>query len=165
MKHSWRIFELILSGIQICFGLIILFVVYTTLITYYNVLWINPLIDHKSIIEVAIRKNASLIIVALIAISSGILLTKNIFKGYIMSIITWIMFTVLLVLNSIRIQQRNPLELDLISKIILSFTIVVFIAIVILLNNSSFIEKYKPTKRNWFAIAIITTVITASKFV
>jgi hypothetical protein len=165
MSHRWRIFELIIATIQICFGIVMLFVVYTTLTTYYHTLWINPLIEPKSIIEVALKKNTSLVIVALVAISSGILLIKNKSKGYFMSIITWIMFIVLLVINCFRMHQRDALELHLISKIILILTVLVFIAIAILLNHAVFRQKHKPTKKNWFVIAIIVIAITASKFI
>ncbi len=57
MKHSWRIFELILSGIQIYCGFFILFFVYITCNHYYTFLWKNPLVDHQSIVQMALRKN------------------------------------------------------------------------------------------------------------
>lgn len=165
MKHSWRIFELVLSGIQICFGLVMLLFVYKTIIEYYNILWKNPLIDHISIIEMALRKNAALAIVSLIAISSGILLIKNLSKGWVMSIITWIMLTITLIINSYRMYQHNPLELDLFSKIILSVMVIIFIIILVLLNNTAFTQKYKPTRGKWIAIAVMIVALVATKFV
>ena len=164
MKHSWRMFELILSGIQICFGLLILFFVYLTCNQYYTFLWKNPLVDHQSIVLMALRKNLTLVIVSLITISSAILLIKNLLKGWVMSVITWIMFTITLIINSYRLNQRNPTELDLISKFILGVIVIVFIAIVVTLNNTEFIQKYKPSKNNWIVIVISIVVLTALKF-
>lgn len=165
MKHSWKIFELIISGIQICFGLMILFFVAETILEYYNMLWVNPLIDQKSIIEVALRKNSIQVIVALTAILSGILLIKNLSKGWIMSIITWIMFTILLTISTYRIYQRNPADLDLVSRVIIGFLVIIFITITVMLNNAEFRQKYKPTRSSWIAIAITITALTSAKFV
>ena len=164
MKNSWRIFELILSGIQICSGFVILFFVCITCNEYYTFLWKNPLVDHQSIVLMALRKNLTLIIISLIAISSAILLIKNLLKGWVMSVITWIMFTITLTVNSYRLNQRNPTELDLISKFILGVIITVFITIVFTLNNIEFIQKYKPSKNNWIVIVISIVALTALKF-
>ena len=164
MKHNWRMFEIILSGIQICLGLLILFFVYLTCNQYYTFLWKNPLMDHQSIVQMALRKNLTLVIVSLITISSAILLIKNLLKGWVMSVITWIMFTITLIINSYRLNQRNPTELDLISKFILGVIVIVFIAIVVTLNNTEFIQKYKPSKNNWIVIVISIVVLTALKF-
>lgn len=56
MKHNWRMFEIILSGIQICLGILIWFFVYLTCNQYYTFLWKNPLMDHHSIVQMAVRK-------------------------------------------------------------------------------------------------------------
>jgi hypothetical protein len=164
MKHSWRMFELILSGIQICFGLLILFFVYLTCNQYYTFLWKNPLVDHQSIVLMALRKNLTLVIVSLITISSAILLIKNLLKGWVMSVITWIMLTITLIINSYRLNQSNPGELDLISIFILGIITVVFIAIVFALNNIEFKQKYSPTIKNWIFIVISIVALTALKF-
>lgn len=81
MKHNWRMFEIILSGIQICLGILIWFFVYLTCNQYYTFLWKNPLMDHHSIVQMAVRKNITLVILSLIAISSAILLIKNLSQG------------------------------------------------------------------------------------
>ncbi|TDE54268.1 hypothetical protein [Flavobacterium sp. GT3P67] len=164
MKHNWRVFELILSGIQICCGFLILFFVYITCTEYYSFLWRNPLVDHQSIVQMAFRKNGTLVIVSLIAISSAILLIKNLSKGWVMSVTTWCMFTIILIINSYRLNQSNPNELDLISKFILGIIAVAITTIVVLLNNIEFKQKYNPTKKNWIAIAISIAVLTALKF-
>ncbi|TDE42918.1 hypothetical protein E0I26_12145 [Flavobacterium rhamnosiphilum] len=164
MKHSWRIFEFILSGIQICCGLVILFFVYITCTEYYIFLWKNPLVDHQSIVQMALRTNSTLVIVSLIAISSALLLIKNVSKGWVMSIITWIMFVVILIINSYRLNLLNPSALDLVSKFILGVMAIGFTTIVVLLNNIEFRQKYKPTKNNWIVIAISITALTALKF-
>lgn len=120
--------------------------------------------DHQSIIQMAIRKNITLVFVSLIAISSAILLIKNLSKGWVMSVITWIMLTITLIINSYRLNQSNPNELDLISIFIIGIIIVVFIAIVFALNNIEFKRKYSPTIKNWIFIAISIVVLTALKF-
>jgi hypothetical protein len=120
--------------------------------------------DHQSIIQMAIRKNITLVFVPLIAISSAILLIKNLSKGWVMSVITWIMLTITLIINSYRLNQSNPNELDLISIFIIGIIIVVFIAIVFALNNIEFKRKYSPTIKNWIFIAISIVVLTALKF-
>ncbi|MBE0391494.1 hypothetical protein [Flavobacterium sp. PL002] len=81
MKQNWKIFELIISGIQIFLGIIMLIVVYITITSHYYTLWINPLIDHAAIAEMAFRGNVTLVILALITIFSGILLIKNKING------------------------------------------------------------------------------------
>ena len=164
MKHNWRIFELILSGIQILFGLLIMFFVYLTCNQYYTFLWGNPLVDHQSIVKMAVRKNVTLIIVSVIAISSAIFLIKNLLKGWVMSVTTWFMFTIILIINSYRLKLSNPSELDLISKIILGIITVAFITIILALNNIEFRHKYNPTIKNWLVIAISIIVLTALKF-
>ncbi|WP_338647482.1 hypothetical protein V5J73_02895 [Flavobacterium sp. KS-LB2] len=112
----------------------------------------------------ALRKNLTLVIVSLIAISSAILLIKNLLTGWVMSVITWIMFTITLIINSYRLNQLNPTELDLISKFILGVIVIVFIAIIVTLNNTEFIQKYKPSKNYWIVIVISTVALTALKF-
>ena len=164
MKHSWRIFELILSGIQICCGFFILFFVYITCNHYYTFLWKNPLVDHQSIVQMALRKNVTLVIVSLIAISSAILLIKNLSKGWVMSVTNWFMFTIILIINSYRLNQSNPNDLDLISIFILGIITVIFIAIILALINIEFRQKYNPTIKNWIFIAISIVVLTALKF-
>jgi hypothetical protein len=164
MKHNWRMFEIILSGIQICLGILILFFVSLTCNQYYTFLWKNPLMDHQSIVQMAVRKNITVVILSLIAISSAILLIKNLSKGWVMSVITWIMLTITLIINSYRLNQSKPNELDLISIFIIGIITVVFIAIVFALNNIEFKRKYSPTIKNWIFIAISIVVLTALKF-
>ena len=164
MKHNWRIFELILSGIQILFGFLILFFVLLTCNQYHSFLWKNPLVDHQSIIQMAIRKNITLVFVSLIAISSAILLIKNLSKGWLMSVTTWFMFAIILIINSYRLNQSNPSELDLISIFFLGIITFVFIAIILALINIEFRQKYNPTIKNWIVIAISIVVLTALKF-
>lgn len=164
MKNNWRMFEIILSGIQIFLGILILFFVYLTCNQYYTFLWKNPLMDHQSIIQMAIRKNITLVFVSLIAISSAILLIKNLSKGWVMSIISWIMLTITLIINSYRLNQSNPNELDLISIFIIGIITVFFIAIVFALSNIEFKRKYSPTIKNWIFIAISIVVLTALNF-
>ncbi|MFE3847962.1 hypothetical protein ACFX5D_08300 [Flavobacterium sp. LB3P45] len=148
MKHSWRIFELILAGIQVCSGLVILFFVYITCTEYYTFLWKNPLVDHQRIVLMAVRKNITLVFVSLIAISSAILLIKNLSKGWVTSVITWFMFAIILIINSYRLNQSNPGELDLISIFILGIITVVLITIILALFNIEFRQKYNPTLKN-----------------
>ena len=165
MKHNWRIFELIISGIQICCGFLILIAVYLTFKDYYNHYWTNPMIDDNAVIEVALRKNLNLAIISFLAILSAILLIKKVSKGWVMSVITWIMFTIVLIINSYRINQIYPKELGLGSKFIIGFMTLVFIAIIIALNNNEFIQKYKPTKSTWITIAVSIVLLTATKFI
>lgn len=165
MKHNWRIFELILSGVQICFGFLMWFVVYLTFKDYYLVLWKNPLMDHNVIIQVALRKNLTLVLISFLSILSAVFLIKSLTKGWIMSIITWIMFAVILIINTYRINQLYPKELDLLSKFITGFIIIFFIAITIALNNNAFIQKYNPTKFTWITIVVSIVVLTTTKFI
>ena len=165
MRKNWRIFEVIISVIQIGLGVLILFVVTTTIIDYYTILWRNPLMAHKSILEVGFRKNYILVIVAFISISSGILLIKNSLKGWITSIATWVMSAILLIFSFYRIFQKNPTELNFMSKTIMSFTIIAFLIIAIVLSHSEFKQKYKPTASSWITIAAIIMAITSAKFI
>ncbi len=59
MKQNWRIFEKVLSGVQIILGFLLLYVIATTITEYYTFLWKNPLFDHKSIIEISFKKTIS----------------------------------------------------------------------------------------------------------
>lgn len=120
--------------------------------------------DHQSIVQMALRKNVTLVIVSLIAISSAILLIKNLSKGWVMSVTTWFMFTIILIINSYRLNQSNPNDLDLISIFILGIITVIFIAIILALINIEFRQKYNPTIKNWIFIAISIVVLTALKF-
>ncbi|RTY90552.1 hypothetical protein EKL32_20910 [Flavobacterium sp. GSN2] len=120
--------------------------------------------DHHSIVQMAVRKNITLVILSLIAISSAILLIKNLSQGWVMSVITWIMLIITLIINSYRLNQSNPNELDLISIFIIGIITFVFIAIVFALNNIEFKRKYSPTIKNWIFIAISIVVLTALKF-
>lgn len=81
-----------------------------------------------------------------------------------MSVITWIMLIITLIINSYRLNQSNPNELDLISIFIIGIITFVFIAIVFALNNIEFKRKYSPTIKNWIFIAIPIVVLTALKF-
>lgn len=164
MKQNWKIFELIISGIQIFLGIIMLIVVYITITSYYYKLWINPLIDHAAIAEMAFRGNVTLVILALIAIFSGILLIKNKINGYILSQITWVMLTLLLLINSIRLFQKKALDIDFLSGITIGIIATTFLIILFLLNNSAFRKKYFITRCNWIFVSIIITILTASKF-
>jgi len=110
------------------------------------------------------QKNITLVILSLIAISSAILLIKNLSKGWVMSVTTWIMLTITLIINSYRLNQSNPGELDLISIFILGIIVIVFIAIVLALNNIEFKQKYSPTIKNWIFIVISIVALTALKF-
>lgn len=165
MKHSWRIFELILSGIQICSGFLILFIIYLTYNDYYALLWADPLIDHYAIIEVFFVKNLSLVLLSFFPILSAVFLIKNKTKGWLMSVITWSMFTAILIINTYRINQLYPKELALVSKFIIGFMILFFIAIIIALNNTEFTQKYKPTKSMWITIVISIILLMATKFI
>lgn len=82
-----------------------------------------------------------------------------------MSVITWSMFTVILIINTYRINQLYPKELALVSKFIIGFMILVFIAIILALNNTEFKQKYKPTKSTWITIVISIILLTATKFI
>ena len=110
--------------------------------------------DHQRIVLMAVRKNITLVFVSLIAISSAILLIKNLSKGWITSVITWFTFAIILIINSYRLNQSNPGELDLISIFILGIITVVFITIILALFNIEFRQKYNPTLKNWIVIAI-----------
>lgn len=164
MKHNWRIFEFIISGIQIFLGILMLIVVYITITSYYYTLWINPLIEHTAIIEMAFRKNFVLFIVAMIAISSGILIIKKKINGYILSQITWIMSTIILVINSVKLYQLKAYDFDFTARITVILITITFLIILLLLNNSFFRNKYPITKSNWIVITIFTTILTAMKF-
>ena len=104
--------------------------------------------DHQRIVLMAVRKNITLVFVSLIAISSAILLIKNLSKGWVTSVITWFMFAIILIINSYRLNQSNPGELDLISIFILGIITVVFITIILALFNIEFRQKYNPTLKN-----------------
>lgn len=165
MKDSWRLFELILSGIQICCGLLMLTAVYLTFKDYYLILWTNPLIDHHAIIEMAVRKNLTLLLMSFLPILSAVLLIKNVARGWVMSVITWIMFIIILIINAYRINKIYPQELGSGSKFIIGLMTTVFIAITIALNNPEFMQKYKPTRHTWIAIAVSIICLTATKFI
>ena len=104
--------------------------------------------DHQRIVLMAVRKNITLVFVSLIAISSAILLIKNLSKGWVTSVITWFMFAIILIINSYRLNQSNPGELDLISIFNLGIITVIFIAIILALINIEFRQKYNPTLKN-----------------
>ena len=165
MKHNWRIFELVLAGIQLCCGFALWFIIYLTFNNYYLYLWNNPLMDHYALIEVALRRNLTLLIISIFSILSGFLLIKNKVKGWVMSIITWIMLTIVMIINSYRIIELYPDKLDFISRVVICIMALVFIAIVITLNNDQFRQKYKPTKTNWVLIVVSVIIITATKFI
>ena len=165
MKHNWRIFELILSTLHLCCGFILWIVIYLTFNNYYLYLWNNPLVDHYTLIEVALRKNLTLLIISIFSILSGFLLIKNKVKGWVMSIITWIMLTIIVIMNSYRIVKLYPDELNPLERVVICIMALVFIAIVITLNNEQFKQKYKPTKTNWVMIVISVILVTVTKFV
>ncbi len=81
-----------------------------------------------------------------------------------MSVTNWFMFTIILIINSYRLNQSNPNDLDLISIFILGIITVIFIAIILALINIEFRQKYNPTIKNWIFIAISIVVLTALKF-
>ena len=164
MKQNWQIFEKVLSGVHIILGLLILFVVVTTIKSYYVVLGINPLFDHKTILEVSFKKNYILFIVSLMSISSGFLLYNNSLKGWITSIITWTMCVILLLFSYYRLSVNEYYHLDLVSQITIFFAIIVFTTILVFLNNSEFKQKYKPTNKSWLIIFLSTLIITLAKF-
>ena len=165
MKQNWRIFEIVLSGVQIVLGLLLLFIIASTITQYYTILWVNPLIDHKSIIVTSFKKNYIPFIVSLISIYSGFLLIKNSLKGWISSIVTWTMCIILLAFSFYRISENYPSELNLASKIIMSFAEIAFIIILLALNNSEFRQKYNPSKRSWIIIGSAVGILTLAKFV
>ncbi len=165
MKQNWKIFETIISGVQIILGLLILSVIAITIWEYYSILWINPLIDHKSILELSFKKNYILFTVSIISIFSGFLLIKNSIKGWILSIITWTMYIILFVFSFYRISLNESSQLNLNSKIIMYIVVIAFVAILVVLNNSEFKQKYKPTNENWLIITSIIVILTLAKFV
>jgi hypothetical protein len=71
----------------------------------------------------------------------------------------------LLMFSFYRISQKNPTDLNFMSKTIMSFTIIAFLVIAIVLSHSEFKEKYKPTESSWITIAVIIIAITSAKFV
>lgn len=107
----------------------------------------------------------TLVLMSFFSILSAVLLIKNVAKGWVMSIITWIMSTIVLIINSYRINQLYPKELGLVSKFIIGFMTLVFIAIIIALNNTELIQKHKPTKSTWITIAVSIVLLTATKFI
>lgn len=164
MKQNWQIFEKVISGVHIILGLLILFVVVITIKSYYDVLGINPLFDHKTIIEVSFKKNYILFIVSLMSISSGFLLYNNSLKGWITSIITWTMCVILLLFSYYRLSVNESYHLDLVSQIAICFAVIVFTTILVFLNNSEFKHKYKPTKKNLLIITSAIVILTLAKF-
>lgn len=82
-----------------------------------------------------------------------------------MSIITWIMLTIVMIMNSYRIIKLYPDELDPLSRVVICIMALVFIAIVITLNNEQVRQKYKPTKTNWVMIVISVILVSATKFI
>lgn len=164
MKQNWQIFEKVLSGVHIILGLLILFMVVTTIKSYYVVFGINPLFDHKTILEVSFKKNYILFIVSLMSISSGFLLYNNSLKGWVTSIITWTMCVILLLFSYYRLSVNEYYHLDLVSQITICFAIILFITILVFLNNSEFKQKYKPTNKSWLIIFLSTLIITLAKF-
>ena len=163
MKQNWRIFEKVLSGVQIVLGLLLLYVVATTITEYYTILWKNPLFNHTSIIEISFKKNYILFILSLTSICSGLQLINNNQKGWIASIVTWTMCTILLAFSFYRITKNYPNELNLTSKIVMSFFEITFIIILVALNNSEFRKKYAPTKRSWIIISSAVGILTLAK--
>lgn len=165
MKQNWRIFEKVLSGVQIILGFLLLYVIATTITEYYTFLWKNPLFDHKSIIEISFKKNYILFILSIISISSGCQLINNSQNGWIASIVTWTIFIILLAFSFYRITINYPSDLNLSSKIVMYFVEIIFIIILVILNNSEFRKKYTPTKRSWIIIGSAVGILTLAKFI
>lgn len=164
MKQNWPLIEKVISCLQIILGLLILFGVLTTIKSYYDVFWINPLFEHKTILELSFKKNYILFIVSLISITSGFLLYNNSSKGWITSIITWTMYVILLLFSYYRLSVNESYHLDLVSQIAICFAVIIFTTILVFLNNSEFKQKYKPTKNNWLIITSVIVMITLAKF-
>lgn len=164
MKQNWQIFEKVISGVHVILGLFILFAVVTTIKSYYDVFWINPLFDHKTIIELSFKKNYILFIVSLLSISSGFLLYNNSLKGWITSVITWTMCIILLLFSYYRLSVNESYHLDLVSKIVICLLIIIFITILVFLNTSEVKQKYNPTNKSWSIIFLSTLIITLAKF-
>lgn len=164
MKRNWQLLERVISCVQIILGLLILFVVATTIKSYYDVFWINPLFDHKTILEISFKKNYILFIISLISIISGFLLYNNSLKGWVTSIITWTMYVILFLFSYYRLSVNESYHLDLVSQIAICFAVIVFTTILVFLNNSEFKHKYKPTKKNWLIITSAIVILTLAKF-
>lgn len=163
MKANWRRFECIISGFQIAFGIIIFLIIIQTILDYYSVFYINPLFNKGDILLLSFRKNYMLFIVAFLSIISGIMLLKSSLNGWILSIITWIMYAVLIIISFLKINQDKSSILDYESKIVIGFMVLLFITILLLFTSKEFKMKYKPNKSNFIFIVGVVLGLTIVK--
>lgn len=164
MTKPWVITEKIIASLQIIFGLTLIYIIfYSNMVTieYYlndsNLGW-------KYLSFYKIFKNNFLpLFKALLFLTSGILLIKNHFKGWIIGFTMWFSFGIislqyiLKLLQQVHIVWRNLEYLYLILLMILFFTNA------ILLNAKEFREKYKPnwqSPKNWSIVLIIIILTT-----
>jgi hypothetical protein len=165
MNKHWTLFEKIISGFQIIFGIAgISFVVWslnltiTTIFEHSDYTW-NDVSFYK-----LLKNHYFFIFTGALCLSSGILLLKNKKIGWILSVVTWLLYALGTLINLLAKNDENEylfesnLEFILVGLVITSFFI-----LALCLTLKPFRTKYKANLNSWILIGLLTLIFTISK--
>ena len=164
MKTNLRKFEILISVLQTIFGAVIIFILIETILDYYAVLYSHPFFSKKDVLLLSFRKNYMLFIVAFTSIISGIMLFKSQLIGWILSTVSWCMFSILTVISYFSIIHNHNKMLEIKDIIFICFLVLLFTTGIIILTSKEFREKYNPNKSNSILIIGIVSILTIAKF-
>lgn len=155
MNKGWRIFEIIISMLQIILGITILTIIIPPLNKMYMIIsydfgWQNISIYKFSNIYIFP------IIKGILGIISGVLLLKQKLIGWILSIIFWLILATSALLYSWTITTSDP-------KFIFSIIILLISMILLAILFKPIKNNYLPTKKSWIFIGIMTLVFLIEK--
>lgn len=165
MNKHWELFEKTISWIQIIFGIAtISFVLWTLNLT------VSTILDHSDytwndVSFYKLFKNHYFIILSgFLCISSGVLLLKNKKTGWILSVITWLLYGLGTLINLLTKNDENEYFFESNSDfIIIGIILALFFTLALSLTLKPFRTKYKANLNSWFIIGLITLIFVISK--
>ena len=165
MNKNWTLFEKIISGFQIIFGIAtISFLLWslnsriTTIFELSDYTWND--ISYRKLI----KNHYFFTSLGTLSVVSGILLLKSKKVGWILSVSNWLLYGLGILINSINRYYSNESIIESNSDyIIIGIAIISFLILALCLTLKPFRTKYKPNLKSWFKIGIITLILITAK--
>jgi hypothetical protein len=165
MNKHWTLFEKVISGFQIIFGIVVISFLLLTLDSIISTLLEHSDYTWKDVSFYKLIKNHYFFtFLGILSISSGILLLKNKKIGWILSVSTWLLYGLGTLINIFKKNHENKSILESNSDYItIGIFIVAFFILALCLTLKPFRTKYKANLKSWFKIGIITLILITVK--
>ncbi|KAB5483112.1 MULTISPECIES: hypothetical protein [Flagellimonas] len=165
MNKNWKLFEKVISGFQIIFGITTISFLLWSLNLTITIIFENSDYTWNDVSFYKLFKNHYFFtFLGILSISSGILLLKNKKIGWILSVSTWLLYGFGTLINIFKKNDENEYIFASNSDfIILGIIIVTFLILALCLTLKPFRTKYKPNLKSWFKIGIITLILITAK--